>query len=113
VHFYAAAIAVLGISLIGFKFAASGHTFGRYLSALFLVAVALYVVAVRSTPIKILDYRRDTDTISLGCLHDGFAAELATLSGGTDTAYVRVRKSFWVLALLVLIASVAAILLGY
>jgi hypothetical protein len=105
-YFYVAAIAVFGISLVGVKLVASGYTIGSYMSALFLVAVGLYVVAVRSTPIKILDYRPSTDTISLGCLHNGFASELAALSRGTDAQYVRVRKKFWVFALLALMAAV-------
>lgn len=112
-YFYLAAFAVLGISLVGFKLATSGYAFGRYLSVLFLVAVGLYVVAVRSTPIKILDYRPSTDTITLGCVHSGFASELAALSRGTDEEYVRVRKAFWLIAVLVLVAAIAAIALGF
>ena len=112
-RFYLASVAVLAFSLVGFKLAASGYTVWRYMSAaLFLVAVGLYIGAVRSTPIKILDYRPSSDMISLGCLHDGFAAELAALSGGTDAAYIRVRKLFWVLALFVVVLLVMAMLLG-
>lgn len=112
-YFYLAAFAVLGISLVGFKLAASGYAFGRYLSVLFLVAVGLYAVAVRSTPIKIIDYRPSTDTITLGCIHSGFASELAALSRGTDTEYVRVRKAFWFIGVLILVAALSAIALGF
>ena len=112
-YFYVAAIAVFAISLVGVKFAASGYAFGRYISALFLVAAGLYIVAVKSTPIKILDYRPSTDTITLGCLNSRFGSELATLSHGTDAEYVRVRKTIWVIALLVLVAAIVAISLGF
>ena len=112
-YFYLYAVTVLGISLIGFKLFASGYAFGRYVSALFLVAAVLYGIAVKSTPIKILDYRPSTDTITLGCLHGGFASELATLSRGTDVEYIRVRKVFWLVAFLVLAAAVVAASLGF
>ena len=112
-NFYLATFAALGVSIAGFQLAASGHAIGRYLSIFFLVALALYVVAIRSTPIKILDYRPETDLVSLGCHHDRFAAEMAAVSGGVDAPYVRVRREFWVLILLVLVVVVAAIALGY
>jgi hypothetical protein len=110
---YISAFAVLGISLVGFKLAASGHVFGRYLSALFLAAAVLYALAVRSTPIKILDYRPNTDTITLGCMNKGFASELASMSRGMDAEYVRVRRVFWVIALLVLVAAIVAMSFGF
>jgi len=110
--FYVAAIVALGLSLVGFKFAAPGSWQALCMVALFLLAAGLYVIAVKSTPIKILDYHPSTDTISLGCLHPGFAANLAALSNGVDTKYVRVRKSFLILALLTLVALVVAAVLG-
>lgn len=112
---YLAGIVLFALSMaaVRVKLAYDMALAGGFALILLGAALALFALAARSTPIKILDYLPRSGRIVLGVLHQPFANALAEQSGGTVAEYQPVRKRFALVASAILVLVVMAMALGY